>query len=137
MSEIPEFPDRCPDCGGFMQYWKNNYECRDCRKVSSVYDPEKRQWKAPPTGWKQEYIDLFIKKAKEVPFSYLDDLTTEKGKREVYRYLLVNGLIPFNKENMELASKDFCVDSSRNLRKPQPQRTNQTGSTKKKLRLTN
>ena len=64
--------------------------------------------------WKQEYIDLFLAKAKEIGFVLSEeckDMTSEKAKREAYRYLLVCGLIPVTKENLELAPlEEFSID---------------------------
>lgn len=47
---------------------------------------------------KQEYIDLYLKKCKEVN-TQPGDL---KDYQEIARYLLVNGWIPFNAENVAL-----------------------------------
>ena len=69
----------------------------------------------------EEYKRLFLEKAKEHRFSIpglriivsspeneakvIEWLSTEKGSSEAARYCLVNGLIPFTKENVALVTK--------------------------------
>lgn len=56
---------------------------------------------------------MYLAKAKEHGFKP-DDLNTEYGRSNAARYLLVNGLIPFTKENVELTGKwNWYISSER------------------------
>ena len=59
---------------------------------------------------KQEHIDLYLKAAKQYGFDP-GDLTSEDHQREMMRYLLVMGLVPFTAENIALGPKEeFHID---------------------------
>jgi len=54
---------------------------------------------------KQEYIDLYLKAAKQYGFTPRDT-TTEDAQREIMRYLLAMGLVPLTAENIALGPKE-------------------------------
>jgi len=59
---------------------------------------------------KQEYLELYLEKTKQFNFKP-GDVTKEEEQREIMRYLMVNGWIPFNAENVAEATKEeFYID---------------------------
>jgi len=57
-----------------------------------------------------KFAKLYLKAASKFRFK-AGDMTSEKGKREVVRYLLVNGLIPFTRTNIQMGpTEEFLVD---------------------------
>lgn len=59
----------------------------------------------------QYIVELYLKKAKEIPFTPPRGLSNLELKQEAARYCLVNGLIPANQKHLAMVGpKEFSIN---------------------------